>query len=178
MNTATAPMPAVAAAKPPAAPMTDATWRMLNGPLLSTLLRLATPNIVGLFAMTLTIGYDGFILGRLGADALAGVALVLPLSMLMQQMSAGGMGGATTAAVARALGAGQAEQASRLAQHALAIAAAGAALFTAADLLFGERLYAAMGGRGGALADARAYARVMFGGAVAIWATNVLAAIV
>ncbi len=54
------------------------TQQMLHGPLLPTLLRLATPNVVGLFAMTIFIGYDGYILGRLGADALAGFALVLP----------------------------------------------------------------------------------------------------
>ena len=74
--------------------------QMLHAPLLPTLFRLATPNVMGLFAMTIVIGYDGYTLGRVGADALAGIALVFPLSMLMIQMSAGGIGGATTAAVA------------------------------------------------------------------------------
>ena len=87
-------------------PAPSRTQQMLHGPLLPTLLRLATPNIIGLFAMTVVIGYDGYVLGRLGADALAGIALVFPLSMLMMQMSGGGIGGAVTAAVARALGAG------------------------------------------------------------------------
>ena len=95
-----------------------ATQQMLHAPVVATLFRLATPNVIGLFAMPLVIGYDGFILGRLGADALAGVALVFPLSMLMMQMSGGGMGGAVTAAVARALGGGRNDDASRLAQHA------------------------------------------------------------
>ena len=40
------------------------THQMLHGPVLQTLLRLATPNVLGLFAMTIVIGYDGFILGR------------------------------------------------------------------------------------------------------------------
>src|SRR5688500_15209182 len=129
-----------------------ATQRMLVGPVLPTLLRLATPNVLGLFATTIVIGYDGYIVGRLGADALAGVALVLPLAMLMIQMSAGGLGGATTAAVARALGAGDAAQARRLAQHALVIGLAASLLFT----LFASHagLYAAMGGQGGELAQA------------------------
>ena len=154
------------------------TQRMLSGPVLPTLLRLATPNIVGLFAMTIMIGYDGFILGRLGADALAGVALVLPLSMLMLQMSAGGLGGATTAAVARALGAGDREQASRLAQHALILALVAALFFTALEAALGARLYTAMGGRDGALADAIAYSSIFFGGITVIWLANVLAAVV
>ncbi|HEY1104232.1 MAG TPA: MATE family efflux transporter, partial [Burkholderiaceae bacterium] len=109
--------------------MAQRTQQMLHAPLLPTLFRLATPNVIGLFATTVVIGYDGFILGRLGAHALAGVALVFPLSMLMLQMSAGGIGGAATAAVARALGAGQRDDATQLAQHALGIAGLMAALF-------------------------------------------------
>src|SRR5216110_1092124 len=120
-------MSAVAA---PAAALSPATLRMLQGPVMPTLLRLATPNVLGLFANTIVIGYDGYIVGRLGADALAGVALVLPLAMLMLQMSAGGLGGSTTAAVARALGAGDARHAARLAQHALLIGLAASLVFT------------------------------------------------
>ncbi|WP_439608329.1 MATE family efflux transporter [Hydrogenophaga sp.] len=152
--------------------------QMLHAPLLPTLFRLATPNVMGLFAMTIVIGYDGYILGRVGADALAGIALVFPLSMLMLQMSAGGIGGATTAAVARALGAGRGEDASRLAQQAMFIGLLLAALFMVALLGFGRAIFGGMGGRGAALDAALAYSNVLFSGAVVIWFTNVLAAIV
>ncbi|QHE78045.1 MATE family efflux transporter [Hydrogenophaga sp. PBL-H3] len=152
--------------------------QMLHAPLLSTLFRLATPNVMGLFAATIVIGYDGYILGRVGADALAGIALVFPLSMLMLQMSAGGIGGATTAAVARALGAGRGEDASRLAQQALLISAALAALFMLVLLGFGRPIFSGMGGRGAALEAALAYSNVLFSGALIIWFTNVLAAVV
>lgn len=152
--------------------------QMLHAPLLPTLMRLATPNVLGLFATTIVIGYDGYILGRLGADALAGIALVFPLSMLMIQMSAGGIGGATTAAVARALGAGRSEDASRLAQQALFIAAALAALFMVALPGFGRGIFGGMGGSGAALDAALAYSNVLFSGAVVIWFANVLAAVV
>ena len=158
--------------------MAQRTQQMLHAPLLPTLFRLATPNVIGLFATTLVIGYDGFILGRLGADALAGVALVFPLSMLMLQMSAGGIGGAVTAAVARALGAGRADDANRLAQHALLVALVLAALFSVVLLGLGRVVYGAMGGRGSALDAALAYSGWLFGGALVIWLTNVLAAIV
>lgn len=116
---------------------TPRTQLMLHGPLLPTLMRLATPNVVGLFAMTVVIGYDGYIIGRLGAEALAGVALVFPLSMLMMQMSGGGIGGAVTAAVARALGGGRGQEAGRLAQQSLIIAVLLAAAFTLALLGWG-----------------------------------------
>lgn len=152
--------------------------QMLHAPLLPTLFRLATPNVMGLFATTIVIGYDGYILGLVGADALAGIALVFPLSMLMLQMSAGGIGGATTAAVARALGAGRSEDASRLAQQALLIAALLAALFMVAMLGGGRGIFAAMGGHGPALEAALAYSNALFAGAAVIWFTNVLAAVV
>lgn len=154
------------------------TQQMLQAPLLPTLLRLAAPNVVGLFAMTLVIGYDGYILGRLGAEALAGIALVFPLSMLMLQMSAGGIGGAATAAVARALGAGRNEDAGRLAQQALFVGAALAALFMLVLLGFGQGVYGTMGGRGAALDAALAYSNVLFCGALLIWWNNVLSAVV
>ncbi|MGE0349067.1 MATE family efflux transporter [Hydrogenophaga sp.] len=171
-------MSAVLPVHTPASPAQTRLQQMLHAPLLPTLVRLATPNVLGLFAMTIVIGYDGYILGRVGADALAGIALVLPLSMLMLQMSAGGIGGATTAAVARALGAGRQEDACRLAQQALVIAALLALLFMVALLGFGRSIFSGMGGQGAALDAALAYANVLFGGAAVIWFTNVLAAIV
>jgi putative MATE family efflux protein len=152
-----------------------ATQRMLGGAVLPTLLRLATPNVLGLFANTLVIGFDGYIVGRLGADALAGVAVVLPLAMLMLQMSAGGLGGSTTALVARALGAGDAPLATKLAQHALLVALAASLLFTL--LATSPALYAAMGARDEVLAQASRYAAVLFAGAAAIWSVNVLAGV-
>lgn len=157
--------------------MAGRTRDLLHAPLLPTLIRLATPNVFGLFATTLVIAYDGYILGRLGADALAGVALVFPLSMLMLQMSGGGFGGGVTAAVARALGGDRRDEANRLAQHALLIAFFIAALFTLAMLGYGRAIYGAMGGRAAALDAALAYSNVFFGGALLVWLTNTLAAI-
>jgi putative MATE family efflux protein len=155
--------------------MSTTTQQMLAGPVLPTLLRLATPNVIGLAATTLMIGFDGYIVGRLGADALAGVAVVLPLTMLMLQMSAGALGGSTTAAVARALGQGDAQQASRLARHALMVGLLASLLFTL--LATRPAVYAALGARGGVLAQAGSYATVLFAGAAAIWSLNVLAGI-
>lgn len=163
---------------PRADPAQARVQQMLHAPLLPTLFRLATPNVMGLFAMTIVIGYDGYILGLVGADALAGIALVFPLSMLMLQMSAGGIGGATTAAVARALGAGRREDASRLAQQALLIAALLAVLFMVVMLGGGRGIFTAMGGKGSALDAALAYSNALFAGAAVIWFTNVLAAVV
>jgi Na+-driven multidrug efflux pump len=62
---------------------------------------------------------ETFFIGKLGTDALAGVALVFPVVMLMQMMSAGAMGGGIASSIARALGAGRRADADALALHAL-----------------------------------------------------------
>ena len=85
---------------------------------------------------------DAVFVGWLGAEALAGVSLVYPLLMLMQTMSAGGMGGGIASAVARALGGGRRADADRLAAHGILIALAMAALFTGTLLAAGPAVYA------------------------------------
>jgi hypothetical protein len=89
---------------PPAA----RTRLLLEGPIVSTLLRLSAPNlVVNVVLITVTTSVDAHFIGRLGPAALAGLALVFPLLMLMQQMANFSMGGALAAAVARAVGAGR-----------------------------------------------------------------------
>src|SRR5262245_37544606 len=69
------------------------TKLLLEGPILPTLLRLSTPNVLNLLAIAGMITFDGLFVGQLGADALAGVSLAFPFVMLMQHTAASGMGG-------------------------------------------------------------------------------------
>src|SRR5262249_48939807 len=87
-----------------ARPVADRTRILLQGPIVPTLLRLAAPNVVVMAVQVAVNAGEAYFLGGLGADALAGVSLAFPLIMLMQTMSAGGMGGGVSSAVARALG--------------------------------------------------------------------------
>ena len=108
----------------PASPAAARTRLLLEGPIVSTLLRLAVPNlVVNVVLIAVTTSVDAHFVGRLGLDALAGLALVFPLMMLMQQMANFAMGGAIAAAIARAIGAGRREDAASLVIHGLAIAA-------------------------------------------------------
>jgi putative MATE family efflux protein len=143
-----------------------------------TLLALAAPNAAVTLLQSLVSVFDAYFVARLGADAIAGVSLVFPAVMLMQTMSAGGMGGGVSSAVARALGAGRREDADALVTHAVLIALVFGALFTASALLAGPPLYRAMGGRGATLAAALAYSNVLFAGAVAAWTFNTLTNVV
>jgi putative MATE family efflux protein len=158
--------------------MAGRTQRLIEGAIVPTLLRLAAPNVAVMMTQALVSTADAYWVGRLGPDALAGVSLVFPLVMLMQTMSAGGMGGGIASAVARALGGGRRDAANALVLHAMVIAGVASALFTLAILGAGPSLYRAMGGRGGALAAALAYSNVVFAGACAPWLYNSLASAV
>ncbi len=114
---------------------------------------------------------------RQGTAALAGWALVLPFVLLMQQMSAGAMGGGVVSAIARALGAGRAREASALVLHALLIALGLGLAFTVALAGFPRAVLGAIGGPAPAEAAA-AYAAWLFGaGAVPAWLANTLASV-
>ena len=80
--------------------------------------------------------------GQLGSSSLAAMALVFPLLMLTQTLSAGAMGGAVASAIARALGAGDRRRAEQLIWHALALAVIGALLLFTLFKAFGEPFYA------------------------------------
>src|SRR5438132_325891 len=69
------------------------TRRLLEGPIAATLLRLAAPGVIMLVAQVAINVLEAYFVGRLGPDALAGISVTFPLVMLMQTISAGGMGG-------------------------------------------------------------------------------------
>lgn len=146
--------------------------RVLNGPILSTLLRFALPNLVAMLATALAAVAETAFVGSMGVDALAGMALVFPMIMLQQMLSAGAMGGGVSSAISRALGAGDTARANALAAHAIWIGVAAGVAATALMLVFGPWLYALLGGRGEALKQAVAYSTVAFLGSVGIWLLN------
>jgi putative MATE family efflux protein len=168
-------MAAVAAAAPP---MAASTRALLDGAIVPTLLRLAAPNVAVMMMQALLTTADAYWVAHLGSDALAGVALVFPIIMLMQTMSAGGMGGGVASAVARALGGGRRHDANALVMHAVVIALVMGGVFTLGALVGGPAAYRAMGGRDGALAAALTYSNVVFAGACAPWLYNTLGSVV
>src|SRR5436190_14032600 len=159
MRPMTQPVP-VAPVAPPIPPAAPRTRRLLEGPILPTLLSLAAPNAAVTVVTTFSGALDAFFVARLGAEALAGVSLVFPAWMLMVTTSVGGIGGGVASAIARALGAGRTEDANRLAGHAVLIALGMAALFSAVLLGGGPTLYHLMGGRGAVLRAATTYSTI------------------
>jgi hypothetical protein len=60
------------------APLAAQTRRLLDGPVTSTLLRLAAPNVLMLVLQAAVTTLDAVYVGWLGSPALAGVSLVFP----------------------------------------------------------------------------------------------------
>jgi putative MATE family efflux protein len=154
------------------------TQRILQAPVLATLLGLSLPNFLNLAAIAALITFDGVFLGRLSVDALAGVSLVFPFIMAVHHVANSGMGGAVSSAISRALGAADRGRASAYATHAFALAAGLGVFFSVLMLALGPLLYRWMGGRGEMLDAALAYSTVAFGGAIAICMLSILANVV
>ena len=121
--------------------------------------------------------FETWLAARQGTTALAGWAVVLPFSLLLNQMSAGAMGGGVVSAIARALGGGRNDEASALVMHAVAVASIAGLLFALALAVFPLPLLSAIAGPEVAQ-HAALYSMVMFGaGAVPAWLTNTLASV-
>ena len=166
--------PATPAPPPPSRPANP----LLSGPILPTLLRLAVPNVLSMTMAVLVGIAETYYIGLLGTEPLAAMALVFPFAMLTGMMSAGAMGGGVSSAISRALGAADVERASMLAQHAAVIGACAGAIYTVLILIAGPGLYQLLGARDAVLGQAIGYANVLFCGAILVWLSNCLAAIV
>src|SRR5580698_9373644 len=76
---------------------------MLEAPIAPLLARMGWSNMLMMLAQSSTGLVETWFLAKLGTQVLAGVAVVVPVLMLMQNMSGGAMGGGISSAVARAL---------------------------------------------------------------------------
>lgn len=133
---------------------------------LRAILKLATPTtLVMVVAATSNVLYTYYV-SRLGADSIAAVSLVFPISLIAITAMGGGIGAGASSALARALGAGQRRTAAQIAEHGLVLAAVLGIAFALGIWLGAGQIFGLMGGRGVVLSEATAFARVLFGGAL------------
>lgn len=159
----------VAPVQPAAAELNPKIRRLLEGPILPTLLKLTAPNLADAAARVTFLTLDAYFVSLLGSDALAGVALVFPFFLLMQTMATAAMGGGLSSAVARALGAGRQDGANALIWHGAAIALAMSVAFLIIFVFAGPALYSTMGAKGKVLEAAITYSQVVFCGGIFVW---------
>ncbi|MCP5181083.1 MAG: MATE family efflux transporter [Pseudomonadales bacterium] len=142
----------------------------LEGPILSTLFKLATPNAMAFLVQAGVNMTEVWYVGQLGRESLAAMAFIFPGFMLVQMLANGSFGGATTSAMARALGAGDTARASQLVWHALAIVGVAGVFFAAVFHLFGSGVLTILGATGAIHDEALRYGTMAFSGAALMWA--------
>ena len=150
---------------------------LVGAPLGATMFRLAVPGVVG----ALLISFPGLIevifLRNSGASALAAVALVYPLMILAGMFSAGAFGGAISGFTARAIGAGDYEEASRVLVCAVLISVIGGLLMWLLVVQFGPFLYEYASDSPTVTQAAQRYAVLLFPAITAYWLINMLSSV-
>lgn len=145
--------------------------------MIARILALAAPSAAVSAAQVFTQFAETLVAARLGTDALAAWSIVLPFVLLLQQASAGAMGGGVSSAIARALGANDQSQACALVKHALWIALIAGLLFALPLSFFLPWLIGRLAGDEIAQTH-RFYPFAAFGlAAVPAWLVNTLSAI-
>ena len=151
---------------------------LLSSPIISTLLRLAFPNMLAMLATALATIAETAYVASLGTAALAAMAFVFPMVMLQAMLSAGAMGGGVSSAVSRAFGAGKPNYANDLSAHAMWIGVAAGTLFMMLMIGFAPVIFSALGGQGEVLALAVTYANTAFFGSIFIWLVNTFSSVI
>ena len=150
---------------------------LLTAPIGRSLVRLAGPTTAVMAVQILVAVAEAWFVAQVGIDALAGIVLVIPFITLMMNMANGGMGGGVASALARALGAGRHEDARALVLHALVLGLGCALVFTVFAWTALPAIFVWLGGTGDVLQQALSFSYVWFSGAIVLWSTAFLSAL-
>jgi putative MATE family efflux protein len=135
--------------------------RLTEGPVGRTLLGLALPMVVGLFAV---IGFnlaDTFFVAQLGTHPLAAMGFTFPVAMVVTSLGLG-LGTGTTSALSRAIGEGDRHRVRGLATSALTLALSVAVLVMIAGLTTLGPLFQLLGATRDLLSLIRSYMVVWY----------------
>ena len=121
---------------------------------------LAVPIMFGMGIQTLYNLVDMIFIGRLGGQAITGIAFNMPLFFLVLGLTMG-LGTGVTAAIARFIGEDNKRQADNCAEHAVFMAALISILLSSTGLLFGREILSLFGAEGEILNLGWEYLHVM-----------------
>lgn len=153
------------------------TSPLVGAPLAKTMFRLAVPGVIGSVLFSSVGLVEASYLKHAGADALAAVAVVFPLVILAAMFSAGALGGAISGFTARAIGAGDNQQASAVLVCAVLISIVGGLIMCWLVLSFGPLLYAYASKSDIVNEAAIQYAAVLFPAMPGYWMINMLCSV-
>ena len=129
---------------------------LVEGSVTKALQKMAVPMGLGMIFMILVNIIDTFWVARLGTQYVAAMTFTFPVVGLVINLSFGIMIGTSTA-VARAIGQGKAEAASRLTTHACVLAILSVLLVAALGLLTQDFIFRLLGAEGEVLALTKEY---------------------
>lgn len=141
------------------------------------ILQLAVPTTALMLAAACSNALQTYYVSRLGSDPIAAISLVFPVNMILVTLMAGAVGAGVSAAVARALGAGDPQAARSAAEHGLVLAAFGGFGLLVITEIIAATAFRAMGGRGEVLEQAVLFGRVLFAGLPVMFAGAALDAV-
>jgi putative MATE family efflux protein len=149
--------------------------RSMLGDPKKVIIKLALPMMLGMSVQTLYNLVDTFWVSGLGADALAAVGFVFPFFFVIIALS-NGLGVGAGSAISRRLGARDKKGADNVAVHTMILMLLISAVFTISLFTFAEQIFTFIGA-GKTTAMATSYGRIIFGGSVLLFFTNVANAI-
>ncbi len=137
--------------------------RLLDAPVMPTLLRLAAPMAAGIVAIMFFNVVDTFWVGRLGPEALAAMGFTFPVTFILKSITIG-LGVGITATISRVLGAGDGGRVRVLTTDSLLLGLLVVGVVSAGGLLGMDRLFGALGAGPALLPAIRSYMVPWFAG--------------
>ncbi|HOP09139.1 MAG TPA: MATE family efflux transporter, partial [Candidatus Methanofastidiosa archaeon] len=145
--------------------------KLLRGDPKKAVLKLSIPMIVAMSVQTIYNFVDAIWVSGLGPDALSAVGFFLPFFYALMALSNGiGMGG--SAALSRRIGANDPKGADSVANHSMVLCVIAAAAFSLPTTLLAEQIFRFLGA-GDVTPLVVSYSRVLFGGSIIMFFTNV-----
>ncbi|MBC7086145.1 MAG: MATE family efflux transporter [Methanomethylovorans sp.] len=149
--------------------------KTLMGDPKKAILKLGMPMMLAMSVQTIYNLVDTFWVSGLGADALAAIGFVFPFFMAMIALSTGlGLGGGS--AISRKLGARDKKAADNVAVHSMVLMLLLTFLVSVPLFIFAKPIFIAAGA-GKTVSLSMDYGRIVFGGGILIFFTNVASAI-
>ncbi len=154
---------------------TTSGMKALLGDPKKAIIKLSLPMMLGMSIQTLYNLVDTFWVSGLGADALAAVGFVFPFFFVIIALS-NGLGVGAGSAISRRLGSRDKKGADNVAVQTMILMVLMSALFTVTLFTFAEQIFIFVGA-GRTTAMATSYGRIIFGGSILLFFTNVANAI-
>jgi putative MATE family efflux protein len=117
---------------------------IVSGPVSRVLYKLTLPMVIGIVAVFFFNLVDMFFIGLLGTTSLAAVSFTMPIAMIVMNLAIG-LGIASSALIARAIGGNEQASAQRYVLASLLLTGFVASLMLALGLYFNDRLFLLLG---------------------------------